>query len=280
MSQVVSVRLRPILLWALFVYCGLQLRVWWRRRRDEKQRERGTSRHAGRGQGADSMRFEDASLRGAPARRATSARPSDEPRRPAEQSAAIERRTAAGDRRATAGERRTAPAERRSGAMPRLWEAAERGDALEVDQLLRAGLRVDEAHKGWTPLMKAAEEGHCEVLATLINARANLEAANAKGRTPLSFAAAPSMGRQPILAAVELLLEAGAAVAHKDVRGETARARAARDGFDDSVAAIDAFVALRAARAAGAAACAAAAGVEETGVLTAAADAPALTTTP
>merc|ERR1711957_210629 len=90
--------------------------------------------------------------------------------------------------------------------------------------------------------MKAAEEGHCEILKLLLEAKARVNTTNSKGRTALSFAAAPSMGRQPCIPALELMLDANADWKHEDTRGETARARAVRDGFHESVATIDRFV--------------------------------------
>mmetsp|Transcript_59365 Transcript_59365/g.165771 ORF Transcript_59365/g.165771 Transcript_59365/m.165771 type:complete len:243 (-) Transcript_59365:158-886(-) len=124
---------------------------------------------------------------------------------------------------------------------PLLWAAAERGDAITAGNLLRSGHPVDEGHSGWTPLMKAAEEGHCEIVAMLLDHRANLEAGNHKGRTVLSFAAAPSMGRRPSMTTLSFLLQARADLEKRDARGETARARALRDGQTQSVDAIDVF---------------------------------------
>jgi ankyrin repeat protein len=112
-------------------------------------------------------------------------------------------------------------------------------------QLLGKGQSTEDTFKGWTPLMKACEEGHCEILKALLEARALVDPKNSKGRRALSFAAAPSMGRQPCIPALEMMLLADADLEHKDVRGETARARAVRDGFTESVATIDRFVAGR-----------------------------------
>jgi hypothetical protein len=94
--------------------------------------------------------------------------------------------------------------------------------------------------------MKAAEEGRCECLKALLEARARVEASNSKGRRALSFAAAPSMGRQAVIPALEIMLRADADLQHQDVRGETARARAFRDCFHLSVTTIDDFVAKQA----------------------------------
>jgi ankyrin repeat protein len=91
--------------------------------------------------------------------------------------------------------------------------------------------------------MKAAEEGRCECLKALLEARARVEASNSKGRRALSFAAAPSMGRQAVIPALEIMLRADADLQHEDVRNETACTRALRDGFHESVTTIDRFVA-------------------------------------
>ena len=101
---------------------------------------------------------------------------------------------------------------------------------------------MEQTFKGWTPLMKAAEEGHCECLRALLEARARVDACNSKGRRALSFAAAPSMGRQPCKLALEIMLSADCDLQYKCSRGETARERARRDGFQISVAVIDRFV--------------------------------------
>jgi len=131
----------------------------------------------------------------------------------------------------------------KSASPPALWLAVESGDLASVQKLLQSGVNVNESHKAWTPIMKAAEEGHVEIAQLLLDNSCSLEAVNKTGRTALSFAATPSMGRTACLPVLQLLLEAGANVDHKDSRGETARARAVRDGYRQSVAAIDAFVA-------------------------------------
>ena len=126
-------------------------------------------------------------------------------------------------------------------AMPPLWAATEKGDLDTVMQLLQDGQITECTYKGWTPLHKAAEEGHCGIMKALLEKRARLDATNSKGRSALSFAAAPSMGRQASKEAVEFLLNASANPKHKDKRGETALARAERGGFLDSAAIIRSF---------------------------------------
>ena len=83
--------------------------------------------------------------------------------------------------------------------------------------MLAQGKDPEEVFEGWTPLMKAAEEGALECLRLLLDNKANIEAANRKGRTALSFAAAPSMRnddrtpRPTPIQCLRLLLERGAA---------------------------------------------------------------------
>ena len=42
---------------------------------------------------------------------------------------------------------------------PELWAAVARNDNAAVQQILARGADAEETHEGWTPLMKAAEEG-------------------------------------------------------------------------------------------------------------------------
>ena len=84
-----------------------------------------------------------------------------------------------------------------SGPPPVLWKAVEEGDFNEVRRLLQVNeCDPDETHKLWTPLMKAAEEGHLEIAQLLLDRGADVHAKNKKGRDSLSFAAAPSMRRK------------------------------------------------------------------------------------
>ena len=82
---------------------------------------------------------------------------------------------------------------------PDLWDAVERGDYVIVDQLLTKGCDIEEKYKGWTSLMKAAEEGHVEIMKSLLERDADIAATNNKGRTALSFAACPSQKRTTCL---------------------------------------------------------------------------------
>ena len=112
-------------------------------------------------------------------------------------------------------------------------------------ELLRDGADLEEKYEGWTPLMKASEENSVEVLRMLIDKKANIEATNRKGRTALSFAAAPSddgtKARPTALQALRLLLESGADAKHKDDRGNTAKDYASRDKREDALEIFEEF---------------------------------------
>ncbi len=104
-----------------------------------------------------------------------------------------------------------------------LFDAVKAGDARSVQQALSAGADVnacDEA--GWTPLARAVynpEQGHgfLDVVQTLIDAGANLEAAIGYGVRPLMMAA--GYGETAI---VDLLIRSGAGVLAKNEGGYTA----------------------------------------------------------
>jgi len=101
--------------------------------------------------------------------------------------------------------------------------AAEAGDTARVLELLRdfpGRVDVDVRHRGWTPLMKAAELGNVDMLRYLLECRADVGAENRKKRTPLSLAVRPSFEgwadfgrpiyRRPNPAAIKVLLHHGA----------------------------------------------------------------------
>lgn len=118
---------------------------------------------------------------------------------------------------------------------PELWRAAEEGEAARLRDILGrtpASLPkpVDVKVQGWTPLMKAAENDDLPILHILLGARANVSEANKRGRTALSFAAAPSNGSgtpPPQEGAYALLLRAAADPERKDARGASPRSHLA-----------------------------------------------------
>src|SRR5277367_3471576 len=73
-------------------------------------------------------------------------------------------------------------------ATPLNW-AAGNGHVEVVKLLLNARANIEAANKyGQTPLHRAAWDGHVEVVKLLLNARANIEAADKGGRSALSIA--------------------------------------------------------------------------------------------
>ena len=123
---------------------------------------------------------------------------------------------------------------------PLLWKAASENDIeLCINLLEDPSIDADETHKLWTPLMKAAEEGHVEVVQMLLDRGADIKAMNKKGRDALSFAAAPSIKRltnDKHLHVLRLLVERGADPHHKDEARQTAKERARVQGNDAIVA--------------------------------------------
>ena len=123
----------------------------------------------------------------------------------------------------SAGERPTAD------KVARACELADKGDARELAALLDAlpAAATGKDDHGFTPLMHAASEGHAHVLPLLIEAGAEVDAANDEGETALHIAA--SCGHEEC---VRILLRGGA---DPSLRGGadslTAAEYAARLGF-------------------------------------------------
>ena len=74
--------------------------------------------------------------------------------------------------------------------------------------------------------MKAAEENHPAIARLMMENRANLEETNHRGRTALSLAAAPSMGRPTSMDTLRYLLEQGASQMALNRLGRTLREQA------------------------------------------------------
>ena len=93
--------------------------------------------------------------------------------------------------------------------------------------------------------MKAAEENNVIILQMLLDKKADIEARNKKGRTALSFAAAPSMNgktrRATSVATLQCLLENGADTNRLDDDGMTARDRAVKEIRLEAIAILDKF---------------------------------------
>ena len=128
---------------------------------------------------------------------------------------------------------------------PSLWAAVERNDEEEVERLLDDGADIEQKPLGWSPLMKAAEENHGEILQMLLERKADLNVKNRKGRTALSFAVGPSMKRPTALKTLRYLLEAGANPLQKDDNGWNAKTRAMKEEREDALAVLQEFEAKR-----------------------------------
>ena len=95
--------------------------------------------------------------------------------------------------------------------------------------MITEGKDIEEKYDGWSPLMKASEEGHVVIQRLLIEHNADLEVTNRKGRSALSFAAAPSNQRPTPVESLRVLLDSGADIVRKDMFGQTAKERAQRE---------------------------------------------------
>jgi ankyrin repeat protein len=100
------------------------------------------------------------------------------------------------------------------GSTALLW-AAHRGDAKEVERLIRAGADVSIANNyGATPMMEAAMAGDAAVLKRLLKAGADVNSPNAEGQTALM-----AVARTGNVEAAKLLLAKGADVNAKEQWG-------------------------------------------------------------
>ncbi|MCH8497871.1 MAG: ankyrin repeat domain-containing protein [Marinobacter sp.] len=106
-----------------------------------------------------------------------------------------------------------------------LIEAAARGDLKQLRQLARQGVSLNARAPQGTALGVAAEAGQEQVVWFLLGEGADVELANADGRTPLMAAAAAGHRR-----VVQMLLAAGAQVNARNSAEETAVTLAARRG--------------------------------------------------
>jgi hypothetical protein len=100
-----------------------------------------------------------------------------------------------------------------------LRDAADRGDVAEIERLIAAGADPNafEGTSGLTPLQQAASNGHVAAIAVLLKAGARVDGADNGGVTPLMFAA-----RRARSAAIAALVAAGADVHRTTNYGNTA----------------------------------------------------------
>ena len=114
-----------------------------------------------------------------------------------------------------------------------LLEFAERGDVSALDTLLKRNTDTnyrDSCH--WTPLMKAALNGHNDAVRHLLDAGADADAADKGGYTSLMLAASNNH-----VDTVALLLDQGAMIdAQEQTQGFTALVWAAQRGHRETVA--------------------------------------------
>jgi ankyrin repeat protein len=112
-----------------------------------------------------------------------------------------------------------------------LLSAVNKGDTVEVRRLVEAGADVNAANdSGVTPLMNAAGMGNKEAVEFLIQKGANVNHRTSGNYTPLMQAAL--VGKTEI---VKILLDAGADPAVKDTGGRTAITYAEDQKHDDIV---------------------------------------------
>ncbi|MBT3026614.1 MAG: ankyrin repeat domain-containing protein [Candidatus Thiodiazotropha sp. (ex Ctena orbiculata)] len=115
---------------------------------------------------------------------------------------------------------------------PKLLIAAERGDLPTLTRLLESEPTIDVKDAClWTPLMKAALNGHYEAAKRLIQAGADVNQTDKGGYSSLMLAAS---NNHPDM--VELLLESGAEIDQVETtKGWTALIWAAKLGHRDAV---------------------------------------------
>lgn len=110
----------------------------------------------------------------------------------------------------------------------KLTKAAYKGNADEVEQLLKKGANPDERQMGITALMTACNRGHVDVVRILLDKGANVNAKDWEGWTALMAAAAGAAHddkrnkEEKCLEIVGLLIDHGADVNQKGRRFQTA----------------------------------------------------------
>ncbi|KDO17811.1 TKL protein kinase [Saprolegnia parasitica CBS 223.65] len=112
-----------------------------------------------------------------------------------------------------------------------LLTAAASGNVAKVQSYLDKRVNVNCTDSIYTPLHRAAYNGHVDVARLLLDKGADVEASNANGYTPLHYAA---QGKKPEM--VEFLLAKGAKIDAKNKNGQTPREVAEARGSNDFVA--------------------------------------------
>jgi ankyrin repeat protein len=107
-----------------------------------------------------------------------------------------------------------------------LIKAAEQGQLMVVQYLLKSGADADLSARGATALCEAAGRGHLAIVELLLKHGAAVDAPNGSGETPLHRAA-----HAGFKSVVEALLAAKAGVNARDAHGETPLHWAAAEGF-------------------------------------------------
>lgn len=106
-----------------------------------------------------------------------------------------------------------------------LWHHAAKGDVQAVKADIRAGLSATAADKdGFTAIHVAAQNGHADVVATLIQSGADVNAVDRHGNGPLwtaGYEAAKAADTDASLSIVAMLLKAGADPRCRNQAGRT-----------------------------------------------------------
>ena len=98
-----------------------------------------------------------------------------------------------------------------------LVDAADRGDAARIRELIEKGVKVDAIYEDWTPLMHAAYHGHFDAVAALLEHKASVNYVASDDATAINLSAARGFWD-----VVRILEEHGADVHHKNVKGKSA----------------------------------------------------------